>query len=105
MAKKQRDKGKRVELKIVNLHKTELDIDAARISPLEAGRRFKGDIILYPKKRKAGVVCQVKARKTVAGFKGVTDALEGHDRLFLVFDHQPPIVVMTWDDYVRHNKE
>ena len=80
MGKFSRDKGARVERKIVNTLR-EAGIDAARV-PLSgaAGGRFAADVDLRLSGRK--VRGEVKARKNGAGFKTITNWMEEADLLF-----------------------
>lgn len=119
MGKSQRDKGSRVERKIVAMHR-DIGIHAERV-PLSgaAGGSYCGDVKIFPNvelkpsvdnaTRTASIdvirnieyVAEVKARHSASGFKTVRDWLHGNDLLFLVEDRKEPIVAMPWQMYVR----
>jgi len=93
MAKSQRDKGNRAELRIVRDHKA-LGIHAVKRS----GMYIDGhDIDIYTRgPDEAPLVTECKARKSNAGFKFITDSLGENDALFVVIDRQEPLVVLPW---------
>jgi hypothetical protein len=116
VGKAQRDKGGRVERKVVSLLRSE-GIAAERV-PLSgaAGGSFSGDIALdLPALEDTRVTAEVKARKGGEGFKQLERWLGDNDLLFLARDRKKPLVVMpfslfadlatgdvpkgTWDDY------
>lgn len=94
--RKHKQKGDRVERKIVALHKA-AGIMAERI-PLSgaAGGSFSGDLKL---ELGEGLLGEVKARKEAAGWKTIKTWLGNNDVLFLVEDCCEPLVVLTWASY------
>jgi hypothetical protein len=80
-----RDKGNRIERELVERHKA-LGVHAERY-PLSGASRFRGsghDLDLYVCGRdEAPFVCEVKARKSGAGFTTLERWLGEYDALFL----------------------
>ncbi len=95
MGKFQRDKGMRIERKIVHLHH-EAGLPCERV-PLSgsAGGSFSGDLII------GNLRAEVKGRKNGEGFKSIVDWKEDNDLLFLVMDRRQPLVVMDFDMYAN----
>lgn len=95
MGKFQRDKGLRIERKLVHLHH-EAGLPCERV-PLSgsAGGSFKGDLII------GDLRAEVKGRATGAGFKTIVDWKEDNDLLFLVMDRREPLVVMDFSLYEK----
>ncbi len=93
--KQSRDKGNRIEREIVHLH-TDNGIPAQRV-PLSgaAGGLYKGDIQIGDWR------AEVKARANGEGFKTLEGWLGDNDLLFLRKDRSAPVVVMTWDAYLK----
>ena len=91
MGKMQRNKGKRVELELVNLFKS-WGLHAVRVPLSGATEYAKGDIDVYISQRDAPLVGEVKARRS--GFKTVTDALGENDFLVIRIDQKPPLFVL-----------
>lgn len=104
-----RNKGNRVEREIVNLHR-KMRIDAERV-PLSGAQRYQGngeDVDVYVFGRtSAPLCCQVKAYKGTRGTKGILDALNNADALFIRYDAEPgqqalpPVVVVSWATWER----
>ena len=96
--RKHKQKGDRVERKVVQLHKN-MGILAERI-PLSgaAGGSFSGDLKLFIWGGEAATA-EVKGRKTGSGWKTIRDWLANNDLLFLVEDFQEPLVVLPWTTY------
>lgn len=100
MPNRRRQKGDRVERKVVDMHGL-LGIDTDRV-PLSgaAGGRYSGDVAIDM----PGVGFlhgEVKARATGGGFKTLEKWLGANELLFLVRDRQEPLVVMPWDTYEK----
>ena len=91
MGKMQRNKGKRVELEIVNLFKS-WGLRAMRVPLSGATEYAKGEIDVYPKNRDAPLIGEVKARKS--GYKTVIDALGENDFLVVRIDKKEPFFVL-----------
>ena len=93
--KKSRDKGNRIEREIVHLH-TDNGIPAQRV-PLSgaAGGLYKGDLQIMDLR------AEVKARASGEGFKTLEGWLADNDLLFLRKDRSTPMVVMTWETYLK----
>jgi len=91
-----KQKGYRLERKIVELHKA-AGIAAERM-PLSgaAGGQFTGDIVIDNEWRG-----EIKARKNGDGFKVLEKWLGNQDLLFLRRDRQEPLIVMPWSTYVH----
>lgn len=98
MSKSQRDKGQRVERKIVNLLR-EAGIFAERV-PLSGASRYRDeghDINVYAFGRRAApLVFEVKARKEGAGFTLLKRWLGQHDGLVTREDRAEPLVTLPW---------
>lgn len=92
MTKRSRDKGNRVERRIVHLHKA-MDIRAEKVSGMY---RPGADLDVYPYGRDAPLVCEVKARNNGQGFATIKRWLSDADALFLVEDRAEPLVVVPW---------
>ena len=97
--KRSRDKGARVERKIVHLHK-EAGTHAERV-PLSGAMKFRNtastDVDVYANgETHAPWVTEVKARAAAAGWKSVVAWLGDADALFLVEDRKSPLVVLPW---------
>lgn len=95
MGKSQRDKGARVERRIVSMFEN-AGIPAQRIGFLPAlGIPVKGDVKADDKHY------EVKARKNGAGFKKIQEWLEGCYGLVLVENNKEPLVVLRISDYFK----
>ncbi|WP_025886518.1 putative PDDEXK endonuclease [Asaia prunellae] len=104
MGKASRDKGARVERKIVALH-TEAGVRAERV-PLSGAMKFRNtastDVDVYARGPDgAPFVCEVKARANGEGFATLERWLGQADALFLVRDRQQPMVVLPWDRWLE----
>ncbi|MEK9909142.1 MAG: hypothetical protein VW498_02140 [Candidatus Thalassarchaeaceae archaeon] len=99
MGKFSRDKGARVERKIVNALR-EAGIDASRV-PLSgsAGGRFAGDVDIRHRGKK--IRGEVKSRKNGAGFSVLQNWLDGADILFCHQNNKEPIVVMPISKFIN----
>ena len=99
MGKFSRDKGARVERKIVNTLR-EAGIDAARV-PLSgaAGGRFAADVDI----RLSGTKIRGAAtpRKNGAGFATIQNWMQDADILFLAQNNREPIVVMPIAEFIK----
>jgi len=95
MAKAQRDKGSRVERKILALFR-ENGMQGKRTGFLPAlGIPTDGDLEIE------GMTVEVKARKKATGFKKVKDWLGKCDALVLVEDHREPLIVQRFSDWME----
>lgn len=94
MGKPSRDKGARVERLIVNLL-NEAGLDACRVPLSGATEYAKGDIDI--RLADMTLVGEVKARNKLPGW--MRDWLGENDWLVLKEDRQPPMVVMTFDQF------
>ena len=96
MAHASKRKGSRIEREVVNLHR-EAGIPAERV-PLSgaAGGSFAGDLRIGEV-----LTAEVKARGNGAGFKTLERWLGENDMLFLRRDRAAPLVVMTFDTYLK----
>jgi len=94
MGKSQRDKGARVERKVVDLFEM-VGIKAQRV-PLSgaAGGQFQGDI-LFDVEGWIGKA-EVKARANAEGWKSIITWLDKNDMLVLVQDRKDPLIVLPW---------
>lgn len=91
MSKMQRDKGKRIELEIVNLFR-DWGLKAMRVPLSGATEYAKGDVDLYLFCRDAPLVAEVKSRKN--GFKQLTSWLGDNDFLVVRPNNGPPMFVL-----------
>lgn len=101
--KRSRDKGARVERRIVADH-IALGIKSERV-PLSGAVRFrnteKTDVDVYVNGESEDPwVTEVKGRANGAGWKTIADWLGDGDALFLVQDRKAPLVVMPWRRWV-----
>ena len=104
---KHRQKGSRMERKVVNDLK-ELGLDAERV-PLSgaAGGNYSGDVVVRlpdPQTGEPGawlLVAECKARKNGAGFTTLERWLGALDILILKRDRQDPMVVLPWRVFAR----
>lgn len=98
-----RDKGNRIEREIVARH-LEINIKAERY-PLSGASRFRGsghDIDLYIfGNEESPAVCEVKGRKSGAGFVTLEKWLGEYDALFLRRNNADPLVVLPWRIWAR----
>ena len=96
--RRSRDKGNRIERQLVELHRA-LGIHCERY-PLSGASRFRGsghDIDCYALGRDAApLVCEVKARKSGAGFTQLEKWLGEYDALFLRRDRGDALVLLPW---------
>ena len=100
MAKKQRDKGNRIERNLVNKLK-DRGITAERV-PLSGalGGQYTGDILLS-----TGDRCEVKGRASNSIFwKLIKKYLAGVSYLILVEDREDPLVVIRWEQFIEYQK-
>lgn len=99
MGKFSRDKGSRVERKIVNSLR-EAGIDASRV-PLSgaAGGYYAGDVDIRLGNRK--IRGEVKARKNGSGFKTIAGWMEDADLLFCVANNKEPLVVIPIKEFIE----
>ncbi len=94
MGKSQRDKGARVERKILNTFKDQ-GFDGERVGFLPAlGIPTLGDLEIE------GKSYEVKARKNGAGFATIKRWLGENYGLILVEDRSNPLVVLRLDDFI-----
>lgn len=98
-----RRKGDRIEREIVTRHKM-LGVYAERY-PLSGATRFRGsghdvDIYLFGRDD-APLVCEVKSRKSGAGFATLERWLAEFDALFLRRNNLDPVVVLAWPAWAR----
>lgn len=93
-----RRKGDRIEREIVALH-LGIGTHAERV-PLSGASRYQdngADVDVYHNgKDEAPICCEVKARKSGAGFKQLDAWLADNDALFLRRDRAEPLVVLPW---------
>lgn len=97
MGKASRDKGARRERELVARH-VKAGIHAERV-PLSgaAGGSYSGDLTVTPANWGAPLRCELKARKTGAGFIQIETWLAGNDVLFLHRDRAAPLAVVPWE--------
>ena len=100
--KRARDKGMRVERRIVNDHK-DIGVKAERV-PLSGAAVFRNtastDVDIYVHgEKEAPWVTEVKARASGSGWKTIEDWLGSADALFLVQDRKTPLVVLPWEKW------
>jgi Holliday junction resolvase len=93
-----RRKGDRIEREIVDRHKA-LGTHAERY-PLSGASRFRGsghdiDVYLFGRDE-APLVCEVKGRKSGAGFATIEKWLAEFDGLFLRRNNADPLVLIPW---------
>lgn len=89
-------KGNRIEREIVDLHR-DIGVNCSRV-PLSgaAGGDYSGDI------RIANLgIGEVKSRSQGQGFKTLEGWLGNNDALFLRRDRAKPLVVLSWETYVK----
>lgn len=104
MGKASRDKGARVERKIVDLHLS-IGVKAERV-PLSGAATFRNtqgtDVDVYVRgEDEAPFVTEVKARANGEGFVTLEHWLGDADALFLVRDRADPLVLLPWDRWVE----
>lgn len=94
MGKSQRDKGARVERKVVDLFQM-VGVKAQRV-PLSgaAGGQFGGDI-MFDIEGWIGKA-EVKARANADGWKSIIGWLGNNDMLVLMQDRKDPLIVLPW---------
>jgi len=87
-----------VENELVHAHR-EIGVDARRVPLSGAAESWKGDLRIPH----AGteLMAEVKARANGEGFKTLERWIEGMQLLFLRRDRSDPLVLLTWDTYVR----
>jgi Holliday junction resolvase len=98
MGAMQRRKGARVELELVHLHR-KLGIGAEKV-PLSGATHYQGsghdiDVMAFGANA-APLCCEVKARKSGAGFATLEKWLADNDALFLKRNNADPIVVVPF---------
>jgi len=95
---KHRRKGDRVEREIVAAHLA-LGVHSERV-PLSGAQRYQGngsDLDVYANGREnAPLCCEVKARKSGAGFVTIERWLAENDALFLKRNNADAIVILPW---------
>lgn len=96
MGKKSRDKGGRVERKLVKLLNEIVGVVAQRV-PLSgaAGGDFGGDLAIMIKEVLT-LTGEAKARAKAEGWKTLKKWKQDNELLFLVEDYQEPLVVMDF---------
>lgn len=99
MGKKSRDKGVRRERMIVEMHEA-VGIRAERV-PLSGAMKFRNtestDVDIYVAgKDMPPWVTEVKARADASGWTMIKKWLDDADALFLIEDHEKPLVVLPW---------
>jgi hypothetical protein len=94
MSKSQRDKGARVERRILKLFQ-EAGMDGKRVGFLPAlGIPTTGDLEIN------GESVEVKARKNGAGFKTIEEWLGENYALVLVANNKEPLIVQRLSDWI-----
>ena len=98
-----RRKGDQIEREIVERHRA-LGVHAERY-PLSGASRFRGsghdiDVYLFGREQ-APMVCEVKSRKSGAGFATLERWLAEYDALFLRRNGADPMVVLAWRVWTR----
>mgnify|MGYP003653600174 CR=1 FL=1 len=95
MGKSQRDKGSRVERKILKMFQ-KLGMEGKRVGFLPAlGIPTKGDLEIE------GMNIEVKARKNGEGFKVIEQWLSDNDMLVLVANNKEPLIVQTFSNWAE----
>jgi hypothetical protein len=98
-----RRKGDRTEREIVDRHKG-LGVHAERY-PLSGASQFRGsghdiDVYLFGRDD-APIICEVKGRRSGAGFTTLERWLGEYDALFLRRNNADPLVVLPWRVWSR----
>lgn len=98
-----RRKGDRIERGIVDRHRA-LGTHAERY-PLSGASRFRGsghdvDVYLFGRED-TPLVCEVKGRKSGAGFAVLERWLNKYDALFLRRNNADPLVCLPWRVWAR----
>jgi Holliday junction resolvase len=100
---KHRQKGDRTEREIVDRHKA-VGVHAERY-PLSGASRFRGsghDLDVYAFGREeAPLVCEVKARRSGAGFVVLEKWLAEYDARFLRRNQADPLICIPWRVWVQ----
>ena len=106
MSSKSKRKGSRIEYEIAQRH-MDAGISARRV-PYSgaAGTLFpelthlRGDVRILPDTPQE-LTAEVKARANGTGFKTIEKWLGDNDVLFLRRDRRDPLIVLSWDVYLR----
>lgn len=93
-------RGYQVEKWLERKHK-ENGIDCERV-PLSGsmGGKYSGDLAIPNVERRA-FVCESKARRDGTGFKVIEGWLEEKDILFIKRNNQNPMIVLSWETYLK----
>jgi Holliday junction resolvase len=91
-----RAKGDRFERDVVSRH-IAAGIEAVKVPLSGAVEGFKGDVIVG----RDGYRGECKSRKNGEGFAVIEGWLKGNDLLFMKRDRAEPLVVMTFEMYIR----
>ncbi len=95
MGKSQRDKGSRVERRILKMFQ-DLGMSGKRVGFLPAlGIPTQGDLEIE------GMHVEVKARKNGEGFKVIENWLSENDMLVLVANNKEPLIVQRFSDWAK----
>lgn len=98
MGKFSRDKGNRVERRIVNDCRAS-GLNAVRVPLSGATEAMKGDVRISHPSGRFALCGEVKARKAFPAW--LMNWMGGNDALFLVEDRLEPLVVMRFSDWVK----
>ena len=93
-----RRKGARRELEIVHAHRA-IGVAARKVPLSGAAEGWKGDLRIPHGDTE--LWAEVKARANGEGFRTLERWIEGMQLLFLRRDRATPLVLLTWDTYVR----
>ena len=95
MGKSQRDKGSRVERRILKMFQ-DLGMSGKRVGFLPAlGIPTQGDLEIE------GMHVEVKARKNGEGFKIIENWLSENDMLVLVANNKEPLIVQRMSEWLK----
>jgi Holliday junction resolvase len=102
MSAARRRKGARVEREIVERH-CALGVHAERV-PLSGAARYQGngadvDVHAFPNEKP--LACEMKSRRSGAGFATLEKWLGEFDALFLRRDNAEPLAVVPWRVWAR----
>ena len=98
MSRSQRDKGARVERRIVHDHLA-MGIHAERV-PLSGASHYRGeshDIDIHL--GWTTLIAEIKSRGLRQGFTTIERWLNSNDRLFLVKDRADPLICLSWETW------
>lgn len=108
MSSKAKIKGTRVENYIRDLHLAAgVPIERVPGSGMfgsSMDKKYTGDLRI-PSVENTEFICEVKARKNGAGFTTLENWMNENHIMFLKRNHAPPMVVLTWDVYIRLMQE